>query len=264
MKLVEVEGLIQRFGDVVAVDGLTFSIEAGEAFALLGPNGAGKTTTIRVLVTLLRPTAGSVRIAGLDVTRHPTRVRRVLGYVPQTLSADGSLTGYENLLVVAKLLRIPRAERERAIADVLELVRLEEAADRLVRTYSGGMVRRLEIAQAILHRPVLLVLDEPTVGLDPTARRSVWDALKVLRERDGTTLLVTTHYMEEAELYCDRVAIMNRGRLVALGTAGELKAQAGGAATLDEVFTTLTGDTLESGGSYSEVRQLRRRLRRFG
>jgi len=263
MPLVEVDQLVQRFGDFVAVDRLSFTIEAGEVFALLGPNGAGKTTTIRVLVTLLRPSAGHVRIAGLDVTEHPTRVRRVLGYVPQTLSADGSLTGYENLLVVAKLLRIPRAERERAIADVLALVRLEDAADRLVRTYSGGMVRRLEIAQAILHRPLLLVLDEPTVGLDPTARRTVWDALTALRERDGTTLLVTTHYMEEADLYCDRIAIMNRGRLVALGTAAELKALVGSASTLDEVFTALTGDTLESGGSYGEVRQLRRRLQRF-
>ncbi len=264
MRLVEVDGLVQRFGEVLAVDRLSFAIEAGEVFALLGPNGAGKTTTIRVLVTLLKPTAGTVRVAGLDVTAHPVRVRRVLGYVPQTLSADGALTGYENLLIVAKLLRMSRAERERAIADVLQLVRLEEAADRLVRTYSGGMVRRLEIAQAILHRPLLLVLDEPTVGLDPTARRAVWEALTALRERDGTTLLVTTHYMEEADWYCDRVAIMNRGKLVALGTPAELKARVGGAATLDEVFTALTGDVLESGGSYSEVRQIRRRLQRFG
>jgi len=264
MRLVEVDRLVQRFGDFVAVDNVSFSIAAGEVFALLGPNGAGKTTTIRVLVTLLRPSAGTVRIAGLDVTDHPTRVRRLLGYVPQTLSADGSLTGYENLLIVAKLLRIPRPERDRAIADVLALARLEDAADRLVRTYSGGMVRRLEIAQAILHRPLLLVLDEPTVGLDPTARRAVWEALSALRERDGTTLLVTTHYMEEAELYCDRIAIMNHGRLVALGTAAELKARVGGAANLDEVFTALTGDTLESGGSYSDVRQLRRRIQRFG
>ncbi len=263
MDLVIVSDLVKRFDEVTAVDRVSFTIHPGEVFALLGPNGAGKTTTIRILVTLLPPTAGRVTIAGLDVQREPDRVRRVLGYVPQNLSADGALTGYENLLIVAKFLRMPRVIRERAIAEVLSLVRLEEAADRLVRTYSGGMVRRLEIAQAILHRPVLLVLDEPTVGLDPTARRAVWDALAELRQRYGTTMLVTTHYMEEAELYCDRVAIMNRGRLVALGTPEELKARVEGARTLDDVFTALTGDTLESGGSFSEVRQLRRRLQRF-
>ncbi|MFN3335975.1 MAG: ABC transporter ATP-binding protein [Thermomicrobium sp.] len=264
MPLVEVKELVRRFGDILAVDHVSFSIEAGEVFALLGPNGAGKTTTIRMLVTLLRPTSGTVCIAGVDATRSPDRVRRVLGYVPQTLSADGSLTGYENLLMVAKFLRIPRRDRERAIAEVLELTRLEEAANRLVRTYSGGMVRRLEIAQAILHRPVLLVLDEPTIGLDPTARRTVWEALRELRRREGTTLLVTTHYMEEAELHCERIGIMNHGRLVALGTPEELKASYGGASSLEAVFTALTGDTLESGGSFREVRQLRRRLRRFG
>ncbi|MDW7981466.1 MAG: ATP-binding cassette domain-containing protein [Thermomicrobium sp.] len=264
MILVEVSDLVRRFDEILAVDGVTFTIETGEVFGLLGPNGAGKTTTIRVLVTLLRPTSGSVRIAGVDAVRSPERVRRVLGYVPQTLSADGNLTGYENLLMVAKLLRIPRSRRERAIADVIELVRLGEAADRLVRTYSGGMVRRLEIAQAILHEPLLLVLDEPTVGLDPTARRTVWEALSELRRRAGTTLLITTHYMEEADLYCDRVGIMNHGRLVAIGTPRELKAGVTGASSLDDVFTALTGDTLESGGSFSEVRQLRRRLQRFG
>jgi len=253
MHLVEVEGLVKRFGDIVAVDEASITIESGEAFALLGPNGAGKTTTIRILVTLLPPTSGIVRVAGLDVTRYPDRVRRMLGYVPQTLSADPALTGYENLLIVSKLLRMPRNERELVIAEVLRLVDLEEAADRLVRTYSGGMVRRLEVAQAILHRPLLLVLDEPTVGLDPTARRSVWEALFALRRRDGTTLLFTTHYMhymEEAESYADRVAIMNRGRVP-------------GATTLDDVFTALTGDVLESGGSFSDTRRLRRRLQRF-
>jgi len=263
MHLVEVEGLVKRFGDIVAVDEASITIEPGEAFALLGPNGAGKTTTIRILVTLLPPTSGIVRVAGLDVTRFPDRIRRILGYVPQTLSADPALTGYENLLIVSKLLRMPRNERELVIAEVLRLVDLEEAADRLVRTYSGGMVRRLEVAQAILHRPLLLVLDEPTVGLDPTARRSVWEALFALRRRDGTTLLFTTHYMEEAESYADRVAIMNRGRVVACGTPAELVRAVPGATTLDDVFTALTGDVLESGGSFSDTRRLRRRLQRF-
>ncbi|HLG51773.1 MAG TPA: ATP-binding cassette domain-containing protein [Chloroflexota bacterium] len=262
--IVEVQDLVKRFDSFTAVDHISFSIEAGEAFALLGPNGAGKTTTLRMLITLLPPTSGTMRIAGLDVTRHAIIVRRLIGYVPQSLSADGALTGYENLLVTAKLLRMGRAERARAIADVLALVRLEEAADRLVSTYSGGMIRRLEIGQAILHRPRLLILDEPTVGLDPTARRSVWEALLALQREAGITLLVTTHYMEEADEYCQRVAIMDRGRIVAIGTPAELKAQVGiPGATLDDVFTAVTGSTLESGGSYRDVRQLRRRAQRY-
>lgn len=263
MHLVEVTALVKRFGNVVAVDGVTFGIPTGEVFALLGPNGAGKTTLIRILVTLLPPTSGTVRIAGLDVVCKPERVRRLFGYVPQTLSADGALTGYENLLIVAKLLRLPPPVREAAIADALRMVRLEGVADRLVRTYSGGMVRRLEIAQAILHRPLLLILDEPTVGLDPTARRTVWDALQELRQREGTTILVTTHYKEEAEEFCDRVGIMDQGQMVAIGSPGELKNQVGGALSLEDVFTALTGNTLESGGSFREVRQLRRRIQQF-
>jgi ABC-2 type transport system ATP-binding protein len=260
--LVEVRHLVRSFGDKRAVDDVSFTIAQGEVFGLLGPNGAGKTTTIRVLTMLLRPTSGEVRIAGQDVTRAGARLRRRLGYVPQGLSADGSLTGRENLLVVAKLFGLPAAVREQRIADLLALLNLEEAADRLVRTYSGGMVRRLEIGQAVLHRPELLVLDEPTVGLDPTARQSIWRMLEVLREETGMTVLVTTHYMDEADASCSRVAIMNRGRIAAIGRPAELKATVGGAeATLDDVFTAVTGDVLESGGTYRDLRQLGRRQR---
>ena len=263
--IVEVRDLVKRYGEFAAVDGISFEIEEGEVFGLIGPNGAGKTTTIQMMTTLLPPTAGQVAIRGLDVVREGARVRRLLGYVPQSLSADGSLTGYENLLVFAKLLGLSRAERRRRVEAALKRMRLEEAADRLVRQYSGGMVRRLEIGQAILHLPRVLILDEPTIGLDPTARRSVWEVVEELREASGMTVLITTHYMEEAEALCRRVAIMNRGRIAAIGTPERLKESIGHpGATLEEVFTALTGDEIESGGSYRETRQLRRRARRFG
>ena len=259
---VEVRHLVRTFGNKRAVDDVSFTIAPGEVFGLLGPNGAGKTTTIRVLTTLLRPTEGEVRIAGLDVTRHPAELRRILGYVPQGLSADGSLTGRENLLVVAKLLGLPRPIWERRTEEILRLLNLEDAASRLVRTYAGGMVRRLEIGQAILHRPRLLVLDEPTVGLDPTARQGIWRMLGQLQEETGMTILVTTHYMEEADAFCTRVAIMNRGKVVAIGRPAELKANIGrDDATLEDVFTAVTGDVLESGGTYRDLRQLGRRQR---
>ncbi|MCL6522135.1 MAG: ATP-binding cassette domain-containing protein [Firmicutes bacterium] len=264
MALIEVRGLVKRFGAQTAVDGISFDVEEGEVFGLLGPNGAGKTTTIRILTTLIPPTAGEVHIAGLDLRREGPRLRQLFGYVPQNLSADGSLTGYENLLITAKLLGLPRAERERRIDETLRLLRLEEARDQLVQQYSGGMVRRLEVGQAILHRPRLLILDEPTVGLDPAARNAIWAMLGQLRRESGLTVLVTTHYMEEADAYCDRIAIMNHGRIAASGTPEELKRLVDReGATLEDVFTAVTGDTLESGGDFRELRRLRRRIQRF-
>lgn len=246
------------------MDGIDFEVQEGEVFGLLGPNGAGKTTTIRVLTTLIPPTAGEARIAGLDVRRDGAQIRRLLGYVPQTLSADGTLTGYENLLITAKLLGLPKVESQRRIARILSLLRLEEASGQLVREYSGGMVRRLEVGQAILHQPRLLILDEPTVGLDPTARHAIWGMLAELRLETGLTILITTHYMEEAEAYCDRVAIMNHGRIGAIGTLAQLRHRVGREdASLEDVFTAVTGDTLESGGDFHDVRQLRKRLQRF-
>ncbi|ACZ43150.1 ABC transporter related protein [Thermobaculum terrenum ATCC BAA-798] len=263
--IIQVDGLSKSFGEVRAVNSISFHVEAGEVFGLLGPNGAGKSTTIKMLTTLLPPDAGRASIGGYDVVRHATMVRRIIGYVPQALSADGSLTGYENLLVFAKLYDIPRREREGRIREALKFMGLEEAADRLVRTYSGGMIRRLEIAQSMLHQPTVLFLDEPTIGLDPVARAAVWGHIMRLREEFGMTILLTTHYMEEADGLCRRIAIMHLGNIAAIGTPAELKASIGDPeATLDKVFVHYTGGELETGGSYREASRARRTARRLG
>jgi ABC-2 type transport system ATP-binding protein len=263
--ILETEGLTRRFGALTAVDGLTISVRAGEVFGLLGPNGAGKTTVIKMLTTLLRPTSGGARVAGFDIARQASSVRRAIGYVPQALSVDGSLTGYENLLIFAKLYDIPRREREKRLRDALAFMGLTDAANKLVREYSGGMLRRLEIAQSTLHRPRVLFLDEPTIGLDPLARKAVWKHVEHLRDGFGTTIFLTTHYMEEADSLCDRIAIMHRGKMVASGTPGELKASIGrNEATLDDVFIHYAGDTVESEGSYYETSRERRMAKRLG
>ena len=265
MAILELEGLTRRFSTLVAVNDLSLSIEQGEMFALLGPNGAGKSTTIKMLTTLLPPSAGSARVDGLDIVRHPGAVRRIIGYVPQMLSADGTLTGRENLTVFARLYDVPRAERRQRVEEALAFMGLADAADRLVRQYSGGMIRRLEIAQSMIHNPRVLFLDEPTVGLDPAARRAVWDHIGELRDRTGATIVLTTHQMEEADSLCGRVAIMHQGSLVALGTPAQLKAEIGGrGATLDDVFIHYSGSNLESGGTYRETRRTRRSVRRLG
>ncbi|ADU51787.1 ABC transporter related protein [Thermaerobacter marianensis DSM 12885] len=260
---VETVQLMRSFGDFVAVDRLNLVIPAGSIFGLLGPNGAGKSTTIKMLTTLLPPSGGTARVAGFDVVRQPAAVRRQVGYVPQFLSADGALTGYENLLIFAKLYGIPARERQGRIMELLELVGLADAAHTLVRRYSGGMIRRLEIAQSLLHRPAVLFLDEPTVGLDPTARRGVWEQVRLLRERFGTTVVLTTHYMEEADELCDQVAILHRGRVAAVGSPAELKGRVGPGATLEDVFVHFTGSSLETGGSYRDVARTRRTARRL-
>jgi ABC-2 type transport system ATP-binding protein len=265
MAILEMCGLTRRFGDVTAVADLTLTVEPGEVFGLLGPNGAGKTTVIKMLTTLLPPSAGSAYVAGADVVRQAAAVRRSIGYVPQVLSADGTLTGYENLLIFAKLYDIPRAVRGDRIRSALAFMGLEDAADRLVRTYSGGMIRRLEVAQALLHRPRVLFLDEPTVGLDPLARRAVWDLIVRLRAEAGMTILLTTHFMEEADILCGRVAIMHHGKVAAVGAPADLKAALGGnGTTLEDVFVHYTGDQLDAGGSYHDTRRARRTARRLG
>ncbi len=261
---IETRELTRRFGQTLAVDQLTLDVPPGEVFGLLGPNGAGKTTTIKMLITLLGPTSGDASVAGHDIVREPRLVRRSVGYVPQLLSSDGSLTARENLDVSARLYHIPAAERRDRIEASLGFMGLAEVADQLVRTFSGGMIRRLEIAQAMLHRPAVLFLDEPTVGLDPLARHAVWDHIRGLRKRDGTTVMLTTHYMEEAAELCERVGIMHLGKLVALGTPSELEAQVGPGATLDAVFTHFTGAGLEEGGSFRDVARTRRTARRLG
>ncbi len=263
--MLQMEALTRRFGTLTAVDAMTLSVRSGEVFGLLGPNGAGKSTVIKMLTTLLPPTAGTARVAGFDIVRQAALVRRVIGYVPQLLSADGALTGYENLLVFARLYELPRRDRDRRIHEALAFMNLEDVADRLVGTYSGGMIRRLEIAQATLHQPQVLFLDEPTVGLDPLAREVVWDHLEQLRAEMGTTIFLTTHYMDEAERLCIRVAIMHLGKVAAMGTPAELKASIGGGEmTLDDVFVHYAGGIIETGGSYRETARTRRTIRRLG
>ncbi len=263
--IIEVHDLLKRFGDYPAVNQIGFEVAAGEVFGLLGPNGAGKSTTIKILTTLLPATAGRALVTGFDISKHPMEVRRRIGYVPQALSADGNLTGYENLMVFATLYDLPRARRAPVVREALAFMGLADVANKLAKTYSGGMIRRLEVAQAMLHQPQVLFLDEPTVGLDPVARKAVWEYLEQLRVQKGTTIFLTTHYMEEADSLCDRVAIMHLGKMVALGTPAELKASVGKPdATLDDVFTHYTGNTLESGGSYRETARIRRTARRLG
>jgi ABC-2 type transport system ATP-binding protein len=204
-------------------------------------------------------------VAGFSITRHAAHVRKAIGYVPQMLSADGSLTGYENLWVFARLYDVPRAEREERTRKALAFMGLEDAANKLVRTYSGGMIRRLEIAQSILHQPIVLFLDEPTIGLDPLACKVVWEHITELRDSYGTTIFMTTHLMEEADHLCQRVAIMHRGKIVAIGPPAQLKAAIGGEGiTLEDVFVHYTGDMLNTGGSYRETSRTRRTAKRLG
>ena len=254
----------KSFGSVQAVNGVSFSVEDGEVFGLLGPNGAGKTTILRSLVTLLPFDSGSATVFGLDVTSDAMAVRRLIGYLPQQLSADGALSGRENVWLFARLFDVPRRERAQRIDEVLTTMGLQSAASRTASTYSGGMVRRLELAQALVPRPRLLVLDEPTIGLDPIARAGLWERVRTLREETGVTILITTHYMDEADELCDRIALMHHGRVRVIGTPAELKADIGRAATLDDVFRRFTGGALDEEGSMRDVRSARRTARRLG
>jgi len=259
--------LTRRYDSLVAVNHLDFSAAAGSIFGLLGPNGAGKSTLVKMLTTLLPPSSGTAVVAGFDVLRRPADVRRNIGYVAQMISADGDLTGYENLLISSKLYGIRGKQREERIASALDFMNLTEAARKRVKQYSGGMIRRLEIAQSMLHRPEVLFLDEPTIGLDPVAKRSVWEHIRELRDQFGTTILMTTHDMEEADGLCDQVAIMFQGRIVSLGKPAELKANAGPEATLNDVFILSTGAAMLDGeverGRLRDVARTRRTARRM-
>jgi ABC-2 type transport system ATP-binding protein len=264
MPILTTEHLTRQFGDFKAVNDLSLSIYEGEIFGLLGPNGAGKTTSIKMLTTLLPPTAGKASIAGFNIVKNSSEVRRLIGYVPQILSADGTLTGRENLLIFTKLYDIPRREQAKRVDESLEFMNLTDVSDKLVKNYSGGMIRRLEIAQSMLHHPKILFLDEPTIGLDPVGRKVVWDHIEKLRQDFGTTIFLTTHYMEEADKLCGRVGIMNHGTLATVGTPTELKATLPMEnATLEDVFTHYTSDTLDSNENFRETSLTRRTARRL-
>jgi len=263
LPVISINNITRSFGKFVAVDSLNLCVQKNEIFGLLGPNGAGKTTTIKMLTTLLPPSSGSATVGGLDVVSQSSEVRSIIGYVPQLLSADASLTGFENLLIFGKLYDVPKGELVPRIRQAIEMMGLTDFGDKLVRTYSGGMIRRLEIAQSTLHRPRVLFLDEPTVGLDPLARHAVWDMITQLREDFGTTVFLTTHLMDEAEVLCDRIGIMHRSKLVALGSPKELKDQVG-ADSLDQVFIHFTGDSIQTGGNYRDIQRERQTARRLG
>ncbi len=263
---VAIRELTRKFGDFTAVDRATADIAVGEMLGIIGPNGAGKSTLIKMLTTLLPPTSGTALVAGHDIVRAPAEVRRHIGYVPQLLSADGSLTGYENMLLSARLYGIPRAEQEARITSALARMGLAASAHHLVGRYSGGMIRRLEIAQSLLHRPAVLFLDEPTVGLDPAAREAVWEHVLDLRDAFKTTMIVTSHMMEEIDQFCDRIALIDRGRIAVIDTSAALKAKVGPDATLDDVFIALVGATTEKEAErgYGEIRRTRRAAREHG
>jgi ABC-2 type transport system ATP-binding protein len=263
---VDCADLSYQFATHLAVDQVNLSIAPGEMYGLLGPNGAGKTTTIRMITTLLKPATGTVRVFGLDAASRPMLVRRVIGYVPQALSADANLTGVENVELFARLFDVPRKERKERVADALDAMGLTEAAGRLAGTFSGGMLRRLELAQSLISAPRLLVLDEPTVGLDPIARGVVWEYIAKLRAEHQMTVLMTTHYMDEADAYCDRISLMHRGKIRVTGTPAQLRASLGDETTLDDVFRHYTGDTLDKTpeGGMRDVRRSRRTASRLG
>ncbi|HEY4706902.1 MAG TPA: ATP-binding cassette domain-containing protein [Thermodesulfobacteriota bacterium] len=223
MNAIEIKDLVKKYGELTAVDGVSLEIPEGDFFGLLGPNGAGKTTLIRILTTLLKPTSGQARVLGNDVVADPAAVRNVIGVVPQAMTSDLDLTGFETMDIYSRFYDLPKKERRERIDELLSMVGLKERSGDLVATYSGGMRRRLEIARGLVHKPAILILDEPTIGLDPQSRHVVWELLDKFRKGDRLTILLTTHYMEEAESLCDHVAIIDYGRIVALDTVPGLK-----------------------------------------
>lgn len=229
MWVVEVEDLHKIYpGGVKALNGISFRVSKGEIYSILGPNGAGKTTAMKIIATLLKPTSGRVSVMGIDVTSNPDAIRKIIGYVPQDLSADDELTGIGNVMLQARLYGMPKGEARRRAMELLEMVGLRDAANRVVRSYSGGMRRRLELAMGLVNDPELLILDEPTLGLDVQSRLALWDYIKRLRNERGLTILMTTHYMDEADKLSNRVAIIDRGRIVVEGSPEELKSRIGG------------------------------------
>lgn len=256
-KAIETIKLTHCYNSYRAVDEISFVVPKNTIFGLLGPNGAGKSTTIKMLITLLPPTSGIAKVDGYDVVEEPLTIREKIGYVPQLLSADGELTGYENLLISSKLYGLNKEKREARIAELLDFMGLTEYANQLVNQYSGGMIRRLEIAQALIHQPNILFLDEPTIGLDPNARTALWQSIKNWKKHYGTTILITTHDMDEADKLCDTVAFMHLGRILRIDSPTKLKEEIGKNATLNDVFAKYTGTSILEGGDYRHAKQVR-------
>jgi len=244
-KAIEVSGITKKYGTITAVDNVSFDVMEGEFFGFLGPNGAGKTTLIRMLTTLLKPTSGHATVACCDVAKEPEKVRREIGVVPQAMTSDLDLTGYENMDIYGRFYGISSKERKERIHNLLEMVGLATRAKDLVAAYSGGMRRRLEVARVLVHRPKILFLDEPTIGLDPQSRHVVWDFLRKLIEGDKMTVFLTTHYMEEAEALCNRVAIIDSGKIIVIGSPAELKAQIPGNDIISLSFENLSEDIID-------------------
>ncbi|MDP1995117.1 MAG: ATP-binding cassette domain-containing protein [Ignavibacteria bacterium] len=254
---VNIIDLSHAYGDYLAVDKISFDIPKGQVFGLIGPNGAGKSTTIKMLTTLLPVTYGNAYLNGLSLVEQPEEIRKTIGYVPQLVSADGDLTAYENLLLSARLHGLSKIERVTRIKEILNALDLSESKDQLVSRFSGGMIRRLELAQALLHRPSILFLDEPTVGLDPAAKKMLWNIIHQIKKESELTILMTTHDMEEADKLCDTVALMFKGKIILKDSPSELKATIGPKSTLDDVFILHTGNSLKENGNYTDVRQVR-------
>ena len=238
-KAIEVEHIVKKYGDFTAVDDVTFDVREGEIFGLLGPNGAGKSTLIRMMTTLIAITAGKARIAGHDVQKEPDNARRAIGVIPQALTSDIDLTVEENLSIYAKLYDVPAKQRKQSIDELLEMVDLTKWRDAQTKTLSGGMRRRLEIARGLVHNPRIFFLDEPTTGLDPVSRVAVWEMLTNIKSKRQLTVLITTHYMDEADRLCDRIAIVDHGKLVALDTPAALKASVPGSNVIEVQFEHL-------------------------
>lgn len=241
--IIKAEDVYKDFGQIKAVNHINFDVYPGEIFAFLGPNGAGKSTTIKMLTTLLRPTGGKLLLAGYDVTKQPAKVRQSLGIVFQDPSLDEELTAKENMELHAALYHVPKSEQQKRINGLLKLVGLQERRDSYIKTFSGGMRRRLEIARGLLHHPKVLFLDEPTLGLDTQTRNVLWDYVKKLSKREGMTIFFTTHYLDEAEEVAERIAIIDHGKIVAIGTAKELTKQTK-TKNLEQAYLKLTGETI--------------------
>ncbi|HEY7406455.1 MAG TPA: ABC transporter ATP-binding protein [Candidatus Angelobacter sp.] len=241
-KAIEVVNIVKRYGNFTAVDGVSFDVAEGEVFGLLGPNGAGKSTLIRMMTTLLEITGGTALIEGSDVRKDPDRARRCMGVIPQAMTSDGDLTVWENLSIYSKLYGISTADRDKSIDELLELVDLTQWRDAPARNLSGGMRRRLEIARGLVHRPKIFFLDEPTTGLDPVSRVAVWEMITNIKQQRHLTVLITTHYMDEADRLCDRIAIVDHGKLVALDTPRALKASIPGSSVIEAQFLNAPKD----------------------